>query len=69
MGSDAFKISSTKHIIVTKNSTEAEIVGVSDAIGDNLGLMYFLPSVARLWILPAKTGFLSLNCVQKSLKI
>ena len=32
---------STKHNIVTKSSTEAEIVGVSDGMG-NLGLMYLM---------------------------
>jgi len=33
---------STTHNIVTKCSTEAEVVGVSDGMGANLGLMYFL---------------------------
>ena len=42
LGKGAFKISSTKHHIVTKSSTEAEIVGVSDAMGGNLGLMYLM---------------------------
>jgi hypothetical protein len=42
LGRGAFKISSTKHNIVTKSSTEAEIVGVSDAMGGNLGLMYLM---------------------------
>ena len=30
---------STKHNIVTKSSTKAEVVGVSDGMGGNLGLM------------------------------
>jgi hypothetical protein len=42
LGKGVFKISSTKHHIVTKSSTEAEIVGVSDAMGGNLGLMYLM---------------------------
>ena len=42
LGKGAFKISSTKHHIVTKSSTEAEIVGVSGAMGGNLGLMYLM---------------------------
>jgi hypothetical protein len=42
LGKGAFRISSTKHHIVTKSSTEAEIVGVSDAMGGNLGLMYLM---------------------------
>ena len=40
IGNITFKISSTKDDIVTKSS--AEIIGVSDAIGDNLGLMYLM---------------------------
>jgi len=35
LGTGACKITSTKHNIVTKSSTEAEVVGVSDGIGDN----------------------------------
>ena len=42
MGTGACKIMSTKHNIVTKSSTEAEVVGVSDGMGGNLGLMYLL---------------------------
>jgi len=42
LGTGAFKVMSTKHNIVTKSSTEAEIVGVSDGMGSNLGLMYLL---------------------------
>ena len=42
LGRGAFKISSTKHNIVTKSSTEAEIVVVSDAMGGNIGLMYLM---------------------------
>ena len=33
---------SVKHNNVTKNSTEADIVGVSDGMGGNLGLMYLM---------------------------
>jgi hypothetical protein len=40
LGTGAFKIMSTKQNIVTKSSTEAEIVGVSDGMSSNLGLMY-----------------------------
>ena len=36
------KNSSTKHNIVTKISTEAEIVAVSDGLGENLRLMYLM---------------------------
>jgi hypothetical protein len=42
LGTGAFKIMSTKHNIVTKSSTEAEIVGVSDGMGSNLGFMYLM---------------------------
>ena len=42
LGTGAFNIMSTKYNIVFKSSTEAEIVGVSDVIGSNLGLMYIL---------------------------
>ena len=42
LGRGALKIMSTKHNIVTKSSTEAEIVGVSDGMGSNLGLMYLM---------------------------
>ena len=42
LGRGALKIMSTKHNIVTKSSTEAEIVGVSDDMGSNLGLMYLM---------------------------
>ena len=42
LGKGAFKISLTKHHIVTKSSTDAEIFGVSDAMGGNLGLMYLM---------------------------
>jgi hypothetical protein len=42
LGTGAFKIMSTKHNIVTKSSTEAEIVGVSDGMGSNLGVMYLM---------------------------
>ena len=31
-----------KHNIVTKSSTEAKIVGVSDGMGGNLGLIYLM---------------------------
>ena len=34
--------SSTKRNFVTKSSTEAEIVGVFDGLGANLGLMYVM---------------------------
>ena len=39
LGSGALKIMSVKLNIVTKSSTEAEIVGVWDGMGGNLGLM------------------------------
>jgi hypothetical protein len=42
LGTGAFKTMSIKHNIVTKSSTEAEIVGVSDGMGSNLGLMYLM---------------------------
>ena len=42
LGTGAFKIMSTKQNIVTKSSTEAEIVGVSDGMSSNLGLLYLL---------------------------
>jgi len=42
LGRGSVKNSSTKHNIVTKSSTEAEIVGVSDGLGENLGLMYLM---------------------------
>jgi len=42
LGTGAFKIMSTKHHIVTKSFTEAEVVDVSDGMGWNLGLMYLL---------------------------
>ena len=42
LGTGAFKIMSTKQNIVTKSSTEAEIVGVSDGMSFNLGLLYLL---------------------------
>ena len=42
LGTGAFNIMSTKYNIVFKSSTEAEIVGVPDVIGSNLGLMYIL---------------------------
>ena len=44
----AFKIMSTKHNIVTKSSTEAEIVGMSDGMGGNLNLMYLLRNKAMI---------------------
>jgi len=42
LGTGALKIMSVKHNIVTKSSTEAEIVGVSDGMGGNLGLIYLM---------------------------
>ena len=33
---------SVKHNILTKSSTEAENVGVSDVMGGNMGLMYLM---------------------------
>jgi histone deacetylase 1/2 len=41
-GGGAVKSMSTKQGIVAKSSTEAEIIGVSDTLGANIGLMYFL---------------------------
>ena len=42
LGTGALKIMSVKHKIITKRSTEAEIVGVSDGMDGNLGLVYFM---------------------------
>ena len=42
LGTGACKIMSTKHNIVTKRSSEAEVVGVSDGMGENLDLLYLL---------------------------
>jgi hypothetical protein len=42
LGRGSVKNSSTKHNIVTKSSTEAEVVGVSDGLGANLGLLYLM---------------------------
>jgi hypothetical protein len=42
LGTGDLKIMSTKHNIVSKSSTVAEIVGVSDGMGSNLGLMYLM---------------------------
>ena len=42
LGKGALKIMSVKHNVVTKSSTDAEIVGVSDGMGENLGLLYLM---------------------------
>jgi len=42
LGTGTCYIMSTKHNIVTKSLTEAEVVGVSDGMGGNLGLAYLL---------------------------
>ena len=42
LGRGAVRASSRKQAIISKISTEAEVIGVSDNAGDNLGMMYFL---------------------------
>ena len=42
LGRGAIRASSRKQTIVSKSSTEAEVVGISDNTGDNLGLMHFM---------------------------
>jgi hypothetical protein len=42
LGRGSLKNSTTKHSIVCKSSTEAEIVGVSDGLRHDIGLMYLL---------------------------
>ena len=42
LGTGACKIMSIKHNIVSKSSTAAEVVGVSDRMGGTLSLMYLL---------------------------
>jgi hypothetical protein len=42
LGRGSVKNSSTRHSIVCKSYTEAEIVGVTDGLGHNIVLMYLL---------------------------
>ena len=42
LGCGAIRASSRKQTIVSKSSTEAEVVDMSDNTEDNLGIMYFL---------------------------
>jgi len=48
LGTGAFKTMSTKHNIVTKSSTAAEIVGMSYGMGSNVDLMYLLEEQGSL---------------------